>query len=77
MLAVHLDLSTRMDLEGKELTSTVIGAAIDVHRELGPGFLESVYEDSLAIEMKRRGINFQRQLPVPEKFRARARSEKR
>jgi GxxExxY protein len=43
----------------------VIGAAIEVHRILGPGFLESVYESALCVELGLRAIPFQRQLPIP------------
>ena len=43
----------------------VIGAAIDVHRSLGPGLLESAYEKCLCHELSLRGLNFHRQQPVP------------
>lgn len=46
-------------------TSAIIGAAIEVHRQLGPGLLESVYEDCLCYELRLRGIPFQRQVPLP------------
>jgi GxxExxY protein len=58
-----------MGLAHQELTGSVIGAAIEVHRALGPGFLESVYENALAIELKARGICFERQLDVPIRYR--------
>jgi hypothetical protein len=45
-----------------ELTEKIIGAAIEVHRALGPGLLESVYEEALYVELQLRGISFQRQL---------------
>jgi GxxExxY protein len=46
------------------LTESVIGAAIEVHRHLGPGLLESVYEEALCIEMLLRGIPFERQREI-------------
>jgi GxxExxY protein len=49
----------------KELTEQIIGAAIEVHRELGPGLLESAYEECLCHEFGLRGIKYQRQLPLP------------
>lgn len=46
------------------ITNEIIGAAIAVHRALGPGHLESAYEEALAIEFDYRGIPYQRQLPI-------------
>ena len=46
-------------------TIAVFGAAIEVHRCLGPGLLESVYEECLCHELKLRGIEFVRQAPLP------------
>jgi GxxExxY protein len=48
-----------------DLTSKIIDAAIEVHRVLGPGFLEVVYEEAFAHEFDLRGIPYERQLPVP------------
>jgi GxxExxY protein len=49
----------------ESLTETIIGAAIEVHRELGPGLLESVYEECLAHELDLRGVEFRRQVELP------------
>ena len=46
------------------LTEKIIGCAIAVHRELGPGFLESVYDEAIAIELGRQHVPYQRQVPV-------------
>ena len=51
------------------LTSTIIGGAIEVHRALGPGLLESVYEECLAHELAERGLTVQRQVPLPVVFK--------
>jgi GxxExxY protein len=51
--------------ERDALTHEVIGAAIEVHRLLGPGLLESVYEECLCHELKLRGIEHIRQAPLP------------
>ena len=49
----------------KELTGAIIGAAMAVHRELGSGFLEKVYENSLCVELHRRGVSFEQQKSIP------------
>jgi len=59
----------QMNLEQEDRTGRIIGAAIEVHRALGPGFLESVYENALSIELAQRGIPFVRQLTVPIRYR--------
>ena len=48
-----------------EITDVMIGAAIDVHKALGPGLLESVYEECLFYELKLRELNVQRQMVLP------------
>lgn len=53
------------------LTYEIIGGAIEVHRALGPGLLENVYEECLAIELGDRGLEVQRQVPVPVLFKGR------
>ena len=57
------------ELRNKGITQEVIAAAIAVHIELGPGFLESVYEPALAVEFALLGIAFVRQRPIPLFYR--------
>jgi GxxExxY protein len=52
------------ELGNKELSGRVIEAAIKVHQTLGPGFLESIYENALCAELTKRGIRFERQKPL-------------
>lgn len=53
-------------MEANNLTGKIIGAAIEVHKVLGPGLLESAYEECLAREFVLRGIPFERQKPLPK-----------
>lgn len=58
------------DIEAlNDLSQKVIAACIEVHRELGPGLLESAYEVCLARELVLMGIPFQRQVPVPVAYK--------
>jgi GxxExxY protein len=50
--------------ELNELATRVIGAALEVHRELGPGYLESVYDAALEIQFRQNGIGYERQRPI-------------
>jgi GxxExxY protein len=66
-------------LEGNDnqLTETIIGCAIEVHRGLGPGLLESVYESALCIELAEHNIRFRRQHGVPLYYKGHLLSEHR
>ena len=65
----HGDTETRSKLLQEDLTEKIIGAAIEVHRPLGPGLLESAYEECLCREFHLRGIAFQRQVPLPIEYK--------
>ena len=56
-------------MRDSEITASIIAAAIAVHRELGPGFLETIYEQALAVEFALRGIAFIRQKSIPLFYR--------
>ena len=56
-------------MEFDELSRSVIGCAIEVHRELGPGLLESTYRQCLAYELSHAGISFQMEVPVPVRYK--------
>jgi GxxExxY protein len=58
-----------MELQNKHLTQRIISAAIRVHKELGPGFLEAMYEEALAIELTAAGLTFERQKLLPVFYR--------
>lgn len=53
----------------EELTEGIIGAAIEVHRQLGPGLLESTYEQCLCYELSSRGLSVKCQMQLPVQFR--------
>ena len=57
-------------LSFNQLTERVIGACIEIHRALGPGLLESAYEECLCYELSRAGIKFERQKPLPVHYKA-------
>lgn len=52
-----------------QITQEIIGAGIAVHRELGPGLLESAYQQCMRQELTLRGIPFQREVPLPLEYR--------
>lgn len=59
----------RSKLLHEELTEAIIGAAIEVHRMVGPGLMESAYEECLCHELRLRGLHFQRQVAVPLSYK--------
>jgi len=65
----HGDTEARSKLLHEQLTEQVIGAAIEVHRELGPGLMESAYEECLCHELHLRGLKFERQVPLPVRYK--------
>lgn len=56
-------------LRHQKLTEAILGAAIEVHRELGPGLMESAYEECLCYELSTRGLAFQRQVPLSIRYK--------
>jgi GxxExxY protein len=60
---------TKLGLRYEELTEQIIGAAIEVHKAIGPGLLESIYEECLCHELLLRGLKFKRQIEVPVAYK--------
>lgn len=65
----HGDTEPRSKLLHEALTERVIGAAIEVHRELSPGLLESACEECLCHELHLRTLKFERQVPLPVRYK--------
>ena len=65
-------INNRRDAEAqsfREITEQVIGRCMEIHRELGPGLLESAYEECRCCELSAIGIRFERQKPLPVKYK--------
>jgi GxxExxY protein len=60
-----------------KLTERIIGCAIEVHRQLSPGLLESIYESALCVELEWEKLRFQRQVALPVEYRGRPLGEHR
>ena len=57
------------ECQENDISGKIIGAAIEVHKHLGPGLLESAYEECICCELGLRGIKFQRQVPLPLNYK--------
>jgi GxxExxY protein len=66
---LKMDIKLKMDINN--LSGCVIGAAIEVHKALGPGLLESAYEECLSYELTNRGVSYERQKSVPVTYKGR------
>jgi len=66
---VFIKLSNMNEKQYNKLTNVIIGAAIEVHRQMGPGLLESVYEECLLFELAERGIKAERQVKLPLRYK--------
>jgi GxxExxY protein len=64
-------------MDTDHLTQKIIGCAIDVHQELGPGLLESIYESAMAVELEYQKLLFQQQVIVPIHYRGKLIGEHR
>ena len=63
------DKNKKIDLLYEEITYGVIGAAIEVHKVLGRGYLESVYEDAFCYELEKLNVRFERQVELDVKYK--------
>ena len=65
----EIDHGVAIERQENEISGKIIGAAIEVHKHLGPGLLESAYEECLCRELDLRGIDFKRQVPLPLNYK--------
>lgn len=65
----EIDHRVAIERQENDISGKIIGAAIEVHRKLGPGLLESAYEECLCCEMALRVIKFERQVPLPLNYK--------
>ncbi len=63
------DVFAPVPVETEHVGTAVIGAAIEVHRQLGPGFLEKIYQEALCLELDARGLPFERERAVVVHYR--------
>jgi GxxExxY protein len=68
-ILIHIDTHEPRDQPRDPRTSPILGAALEVHRHLGPGLLESAYEECLCHELRLRGLSFQRQVDIPVEYK--------
>ena len=73
----HRDTENTKLAELNKISEKIIGCAIEVHKQLGPGLLESLYESALCIEFGLNNINYQRQIIIPIKYKNRSIGEHR
>ena len=66
---IHVETPEPREQHRDLRTSPILGAAIEVHRHLGPGLLESAYEECLCHELRLRELNFQRQVELPVEYK--------
>ena len=59
-----------MDRDINKLTEGIIGAAIEVHKRLGPGLLESAYQECICYELTQHKLRFRRQVPLPVTYKS-------
>jgi GxxExxY protein len=68
--SIHIETRQHKEQPRDQRTSPILGAALEVHRHLGPGLLQSAYEECLCHELRLRGLSFQRQVELPVEYKA-------